>query len=101
MVRDHERRAETRIRPEGVRIEFPDLQPRLRDLSLSGASIEDPHPLPRGRMVRMQIWLSKDVGITLRAMIRWMNEGAGMGMEFLEISDADRARLRNFIAAAP
>ncbi len=52
-------------------------------------------------MVRMQIWLSKDVGITVRAMIRWMNEGAGMGMEFLEISDADRARLRNFIAAAP
>ncbi|MFQ5662710.1 MAG: PilZ domain-containing protein [Terriglobia bacterium] len=97
MERDYDRRAGLRLRGQETRIEFFELQPRLRDLSMSGAYIEDPRPLRPGRMVRMRIWLGDDASITVRGMIRRVDEGAGMAMEFVEISEADRTRLRNFL----
>lgn len=96
---DHERRTDQRIQPQGARVEFPELQPRLRDLSLSGAYIEDPRPLSRGRMLRMKIVLSETVTIAVRAMVRRVDEGKGMSVEFLEINATDRKRLRDFVGS--
>ncbi len=94
---DHDRRTEPRLQVRPLSVEFPDLQPRVRNLSLSGLYIEDPRPFPRGRIVRLKIWLGDQESIVVRAMVRRVDEGAGMSLEFVEINDADRQRLRSFL----
>lgn len=98
MALDHERRTQVRIHPERpIYADYPDLRPRVRDISLSGAYIEDHRPLPRGRMLHVRLWLDERTSITARAMIRRSDEGVGMGVEFLTMSDDDRNRLRQFV----
>ncbi len=94
---DHDRRTEPRLQVRPLSVEFPDLQPQVRNLSLSGLYIEDPRPFPRGRIVRLKIWLGDQESIVVRAMVRRVDEGAGMSMEFVEINDADRQRLLSFL----
>lgn len=102
MAFEHERRALPRAHPEQpVYVDYPDMRPRVRDISLSGAYIEDPRPLPRGRMLNVRLWLDEHTSITARAMIRRTDDGAGMGVEFLTMSDEDRNRLRRYVGAAP
>lgn len=98
MARDYERRAQPRIQPpESVLVDYPALRPRLRDISLSGAYIEDPRPLSRGRVHQIRIWIDADTPVNVKAMVRHSEEGKGMGIEFLELSDSDRNRLRHFL----
>ena len=100
MAIDYERRAQPRILPrEPVLVEYPTLPPRVRNISLSGAYIEDLRPLPRGRMYEMCIWLDADTSIKVKVMVRHSEEGKGMGVEFLEMARENHNRLRNFIAA--
>jgi hypothetical protein len=101
MALDHERRAQPRSRLERpAYVEYPELRPRVRDISLAGAYIEDHRPLPRGRMLQLRIWLDDKTSITAKAMIRRSDEGAGMGVEFLSMSDDDRTRLRHFVGTS-
>ncbi|MFQ5723377.1 MAG: PilZ domain-containing protein [Terriglobia bacterium] len=98
MAIDHERRTHPRIQPErGIYVEYPDLRPRVRDISLTGAFIEDNRPLSRGRMLNMTFWLDEQTPVTARAMVRRAEEGVGMGVEFLSMSNEDRNRLRQFV----
>jgi len=100
MPRDHERRTQARTRLEHpVYVDYPELRPRVRDISLAGAYIEDHRPLPRGRMLQLRIWLDDATSIAAKAMIRHSDEGQGMGVEFLSMSDDDRARLRQRVGA--
>jgi hypothetical protein len=100
MALDHERRAQPRSRLERpVYVDYPELRPRVRDISLAGAYIEDHRPLPRGRMLQLRIWLDDKTSIAAKAMIRRSDEGAGMGVEFLSMSDDDMNRLRHFVGA--
>ncbi|MBI4462202.1 MAG: PilZ domain-containing protein [Acidobacteria bacterium] len=94
---DDERRGDTRLRAEALRVEFPDLQARVRDLSLSGAYIDYPRPFPRGHLVRLRIWLTEESTIDIRAIVRRADEGVGMSVEFVEISQRDRTQLRRFL----
>lgn len=80
-------------------VEYPELRPRVRDISLSGAYIEDHRPLPRGRMLQLRIMLDDRSVINVKAMIRHSDDGVGMGVEFLVMSDDDRKRLRQFVGA--
>lgn len=101
MPRDHERRTQPRKRLERpVYVDYPEMRPRLRDISLAGAYIEDHRPLPRGRMLQLRIWLDEGTSITAQAMIRRSDEGQGMGVEFLSMSDDDRGRLRQHVGAS-
>ena len=98
MAIDYERRTQARLRPEQpVYADYPELRPRLRDISMSGAYIEDSRPLTRGHLMEMRIWLDEHTAITVKAMIRRADPGVGMGVEFLAMSDADRNRLRDFV----
>lgn len=100
MAIDHERRAQPRLQPERpIYVEYPELRPRIRDISLAGAYIEDHRPLPRGRMLQMRIALDAGPPLEVKAMIRRSDDGAGMGVEFLSMSDADMNRLRRFVGA--
>lgn len=101
MPLDHERRTQRRMRLERpVYVDYPELRARLRDISLAGAYIEDHRPLPRGRMLQLRIWLDKEISITPKAMIRRSDEGQGMGVEFLSMSDEDMNRLRQHVGAS-
>ena len=100
MALDHERRAQPRLRPERpIYVDYPEWRPRVRDISLAGAYIDDHRPLPRGRMFELHIWLDDKTPITVKAMIRRSDEGQGMGVEFLSMSDDDRNRLRQVVGA--
>jgi len=75
------------------------------DLGLAGVFIERPEPIPVGEQVDIRLPLP-DNEIPLKARCRvawWHPEGArlaskslppGAGLEFLEMSEADRVRLR-------
>ncbi len=98
MKPDHERRCGPRVPAHEVAVELLDFRPRLRDISQTGAFIEDPRPLPRGRTLRLLIRLGPDSrAITVWGMIRRVEEGKGMGLEFVQISPDDRAALRTFL----
>lgn len=98
MALDHERRTQPRIQPaRPIYADYPDLRPRVRDISLAGAYIEDHRPLPRGRMLQLRLWLDERTPINVKAMVRRSDEGAGMGVEFLTMSSEDSNRLRHFV----
>ncbi len=98
MKPDNNRRSAPRVSvPEAV-VELLDFRPRVRDLSEGGAFIEDPRPLPRGRMLHLLLRLDQPSrAITLWGMVRRVEEGKAMAVEFLEMSAADKASLRNFL----
>ena len=98
MAIDHERRGQPRIHPDKpVFADYPELRPRVRDISLAGAYIQDPRPLPRGRMLQLRIALDERTTITARAMVRRSDPGVGMGVEFLVMSDEDSRHLHKFV----
>ncbi len=102
MPTDKSKRTHPRIKPkQTVRVEYPDFVPRVRNLSISGAFIEDARPLPRGRIVPLRLWLGYKEPVTMKAMVRRVEEGRGMGVEFLSMEEGDRKRLREFVGAAP
>ena len=98
MKPEYERRVGSRIPAHEVAVELVDFRPRLRDISQTGAFIEDPRTLPCGRTLRLLIRLGADSrAITVWAMIRRVEEGKGMGVEFVQISPNDRAALQAFL----
>jgi len=92
-----ERRGDQRFQAKGVVVELPDLKANLRDVSAFGAYIEDPRPLPLGRLMRIRLKLTQQLAINTRAMVRRVDAGVGMGVEFMEMSREDRAKLRTFL----
>ncbi len=98
MRENYDRRSGPRVAAHEAVVELLDFRPRLRNLSQGGVFIEDPRPLPAGRMLRLLIRLNpQSRAIAVWGMVRRVEEGKGMGIEFLEISAADRATLRSFL----
>lgn len=97
---DHERRGQRRTAPKkDIYVEYPDFRSRVRNLSLGGAFIEDPRPLPRGRVVQVLLPVNGPPPIAAKAMVRRVEPEVGMGLEFIEMSPEDRNRLREFVGA--
>lgn len=100
MALDTERRAQTRTRPsEIIYVDYPDLRPRIRHLNLWGACILDPRPLLAGHIYRLRFWLDDKTRVAAKAMVRRCDVGAGMAVEFVEMSENDRSSLRRFLGA--
>lgn len=93
---DFDRRRPQRTHIEGIKIEYPDVQPQVRDISAYGAYIEDPHPSTVGSILRIRLWLSEAGHVNARAIVRRVDK-TGMAVEFTEISNPDRTRLEDFI----
>lgn len=94
---DFERRRPLRTAVQGIEVDYPDLQPQLRDLSPFGVYIEDGRPpSSAGTSLRIRIWLSETECISARVIVRRVDPG-GMAVEFTEISSTDRARLEAFL----
>lgn len=73
----------------------------MRDISLAGAFIEDPCPLPPGQRFQLRFWLGAIEPLVVDAAIRRVEEGQGMGVEFLSMTPADYDHLRAFLHTAP
>ncbi|MBI2956269.1 MAG: PilZ domain-containing protein [Acidobacteria bacterium] len=97
---EDERRSAPRIQPpRAIFVDYPDLRPRIRDISVAGASIEEVRPLPRGRMINLQLVLDEEKPIAVQAIVR-RSQGDTMSVEFLVMNSADRELLRRFIDKA-
>lgn len=80
----------------------------LVDLGLAGAFAERDEPLPVGERVTVRFSLpGNDIPVTAACRVSWWNPPgerlasknlpAGVGLEFVEVSEDDRARLRRHL----
>lgn len=65
----------------------------IRDLGVGGVFVHDADPLPAGTDFEFDLHLGGEV-IHLRGVVRHSNIRTGMGIEFLGLSPASKARLR-------
>ncbi len=94
---DFERRRPLRTAVHGIKVDYPDLQPRLRDISPFGIYIEDSRPPSSvGASLRICIRLSESESISARVIVRRVDP-TGMAVEFTEMGSPDRARLEAYL----
>jgi hypothetical protein len=97
----HDRRAHPRfktvnsveIHPEG---EEAPIRARTADLSIGGCFIEMPNPLTKGTQIRIGIWVN-DVKLWASGRVVTSTPGFGIGVQFIDISEQDKAQLKRFL----
>ena len=102
-----EKRRETAIRVQRpveamYSADSPPVQARIEDISETGCFIDAHHPPPSGTPIRLQFSLpddASDQAIQCDARVVWMQTNVGMGVEFLDLSQETRDRIRFFIAS--
>ena len=70
---------------------------RLVVLSAGGAFLELDDDYPVGRPLRLRFELAALGKVGCRAILRRYHHGTGVGVEFLEVDPADRARITAFV----
>lgn len=98
--RERDRRLEARVANDVVEVEFIAPSPHVRDLSISGMYLLDQRPLLRGQSVQLKLNLSSFGTIVVQGMVRRVDPGVGMGIEFTHVETADRRTIKQFIARA-
>jgi uncharacterized protein (TIGR02266 family) len=100
-----ERRRAPRI-PRLVEVRYqsnsPPLTARLTDISERGIFVDTPNPLPVGSPVTLSFLLTNTPGekpITMEGKVAWHQETVGMGIEFVQLKEEDRAKIKRFIAS--
>jgi uncharacterized protein (TIGR02266 family) len=76
---------------------------RIRDLSEGGVFVDTPNPLPAGTPVSFSFVLQPISKNTIlgKGLVRWCEDEAGMGIQFLAMSDEDRGLIRRFVTLEP
>lgn len=99
------RRVETRI-PCTVRIEDEELQSTIKNISEGGAFIEVGIPLERDSILELDFTLPHaNYTVSTQIIVRWassflrMTAHAGMGVEFLTVTQGERDLIRSFVEA--
>lgn len=96
---DSDRRSHLRVvPPEAIVAEYPGLRSVIRDLSPTGAFIEDNRPFPVGHLIELR--LRGDVlraPIEVKAIVRRVEPQIGMAVEFVALTDHTRETLHDFI----
>jgi uncharacterized protein (TIGR02266 family) len=100
---ESDRRNASRI-PHLVEIRYssdsPVLTARITDVSENGLFVEARSPLPEGSLVSFSFLLTNspsDKPVTGEGKVVWRQEAVGMGIEFTDLSDENRAKLRLFV----
>ncbi len=96
--RDRERRLDSRVADGVIRVEYVAPSPQVRDLSLTGLYLKDPRPLQRGQPVELSLRLGDADAILVQGMVRRVDPGEGMGIEFIHVDAAGRRRIKAFIS---
>ncbi len=97
---DSDRRTNARLRPRSsMVVEYPGLRSTVRDLSPTGAFIEDERPLPVGRVLTVRLRAERfDGEIEAKAIVRRVEPQIGMAVEFVAIHKESNQRLQDFLA---
>jgi hypothetical protein len=99
-----ERRTAPRMRCEASVELYPSgqgtIRARIVDLSQGGCFVEMPIPLPRGTRIKLGLWLG-DLKLHADAVVNNSRPGFGIGIQFLDISEEDRQRLKDFLDRQP
>lgn len=98
-VAESDRRGHTRIQPNSaVVVEYPGVRSVVRDLSLTGAFIEDERPFPMGRMMDLHLRVDgQGTEIEVKAIVRRVEPQLGMAVEFVALSQQANERLREIV----
>ncbi len=72
----------------------------LCDLSLTGAFLTEELPFHPGQDIHLTVRLNDQEAIEIEAVVRRTVPGKGLGVEFVSMSRADSARLREYFATA-
>jgi c-di-GMP-binding flagellar brake protein YcgR len=97
---DSDRRSHLRVvPPEAIVAEYPGLRSVIRDLSPTGAFIEDNRPFPVGHVIDLRLrGDSLSAPIQVKAIVRRVEPQMGMAVEFVALAPATRQTLRDFIS---
>jgi hypothetical protein len=97
--RDFDRRLDPRVADGIIQVEYVAPSPRVRDLSVSGLYLRDSRTLQRGQPIELKLRLS-DGGepILIQGMVRRVDPGEGMAIEFIQLSAQNRRRIKDFIS---
>lgn len=94
------KRTSPRIKPcFPVYVEYPE-PGSVRDISLSGAFIEDYYPAFLGQRLQFRFWLGQIEPVVINGAVRRIEKGRGMAVEFLSTTRAHYNHLRQFVQGA-
>ena len=86
------------IPPEAIVAEYPGIRSVLRDLSPTGAFIEEDRPFPVGRLIDMRLrGEGLEAELDIKAIVRRVEPQLGMAVEFIALSKETRERLLRFV----
>ncbi len=83
---------------EEVTVQYLSSVPRVRDLSTSGFFILDPRPFQRGETIEFRLTLGSAKPFVVTGMVRRIEPGVGMAIEFIRIDADARRRVKEFIS---
>jgi hypothetical protein len=96
---ESDRRQDLRIiPPEAIVAEYPGIRSVIRDLSPTGAFVEEDRPFPVGRVIDMRLrGEGLEEEIEVKAIVRRVEGQIGMAVEFIGLSKETRAYLLKFV----
>jgi PilZ domain len=96
---ESERRSHLRIIPQqAVVAEYPGLRSVIRDLSRTGAFVEDERPFPVGHVIDVRLrGEGLERPLNVKAVVRRVEPQIGMAVEFIALKHEDRLQLLHFI----
>lgn len=72
---------------------------RIGDLSENGAFVPTASPLTPGSFVRLKFALEpQKISLDVFGVVRWVEPGAGMGIQFIKVSTADSVALKSYVS---
>ena len=98
--RDRDRRLDPRVSDNVVQAEYVVPSPQVRDLSVSGIYLADTRTFQIGQTVELRLRLGASEPMSIGGMVRRVDPGQGMAVEFIHLETADRRRIKEFIARA-
>ena len=72
----------------------------MADISLGGCFVEMPSPFKEGTQIRLALWI-QDKKLWALGKVVSSRPGSGVGIQFLEMKDEDRAELNRFVESLP
>lgn len=96
--RERDRRLDARVADGIIQVEYVAPSPHVRDLSVSGLYLADTRTLQRGQPIELKLRLGGSDAIVVRGMVRRVDPGQGVAIEFIHVDAADRRRIKEFIA---
>jgi hypothetical protein len=92
------RRLNPRVESEEISIQYLSPIPRVRDLSADGLYVLDPRPFQRGQTVEFRLTFGSGEPMVVSGMVRRVEPGKGMAIEFIHIGADARRRVKEYIA---